>query len=146
MTETATKLNNLLRGEIAAVETYKQALGVAKDSNINLVLQQCQADHSRRASRLAELVQETGGKPVEESGAWGAFAKLVEGGAALLGEEAALGSLEEGETQGLNSYKDEIKHLDATARVVVEQELLPGQEKTYEAITMLKKNFSKVTK
>jgi uncharacterized protein (TIGR02284 family) len=146
MTETATKLNDLLRGEIAAVETYRQALGVAKDANINQVLQQCQADHSRRASRLTELVQETGGKPVEESGAWGAFAKLVEGGAAILGEEAALGSLEEGEDQGLQTYKDEIKHLDASARAVVEQELLPGQVKTYEAITMLKKNFSQLTK
>ena len=146
MTETATKLNDLLRGEIAAVETYKQALGVAKDANINLVLQQCQADHSKRASRLTELVQETGGEPVEESGAWGAFAKLVAGGAALLGEEAAIGSLEEGEDQGLRTYKDQIKNLDAAARAVVESELLPGQMKTYEAITLLKKNFSQIAK
>jgi len=92
------------------------------------------------------MVTECGGTPAEGSGPWGAFAKAVEGGAAVLGDEAAVGSLEEGETHGLQSYKTGIDKLDSRAAKIIETQVLPGQERTYKMITDLKREFSKIAK
>ena len=47
----------------------------------------------------------------EGSGAWGAFAKLVQGGADLLGDASAVSALEEGEDHGIKTYADAMKEV-----------------------------------
>ena len=56
------------------------------------------------------------GSPTDDSGPWGAFARLVEGGAKMFGEKAAISALEEGEDHGLKLYRDEIGKLDFASR------------------------------
>ena len=99
------KLNSFLRGEISAVETYKQALDKVKDPAVRSQLESCEQDHEQRVQLLRDRITELGGKPDTSSGAWGIWAKLVEGGGALLGEKTALQALEEGEDHGLNDYR-----------------------------------------
>ena len=79
-TQTATvdTLNGFLRGEISAVETYRQALDKLQSSPSRVQLEQCRRSHEERVSRLRQEVVRLGGKPEEGSGAWGAFAKLVD--------------------------------------------------------------------
>ncbi|CAN5950778.1 unnamed protein product [Sphagnum jensenii] len=36
------------------------------------------------------LIKDYGGKPAENSGAWGAFVKLIEGGATVFGDRASV--------------------------------------------------------
>ena len=55
----------------------------------------------------------------------GAFARLFEGGAKAFGDRAAIAALEEGEDHGLKLYRESFKKLDADARQLVEQDLLP---------------------
>jgi uncharacterized protein (TIGR02284 family) len=137
--KTIDQLNSFLRGEISAVETYRQAMEKVKGGPAITTLQQNQTAHARRVTALREAITRLGGVPSEDSGPWGSFAKLVEGGAAAFGDEAAIAALEEGEDHGLRDYKSDLGDLDAEARRLVEQDLLPGQQQTHNALSALKK-------
>jgi hypothetical protein len=140
--ETVEKLNSFLRGEISAVETYRQALeklGTKPESN---VLNDCMRSHAERVSLLKDEIRRRGGEPAQESGPWGTFAKLVEGGAKAFGEQAAIAALEEGEDHGRDDYKRDAPKLEADARTFVEQYLIPEQLRTHRAMSSLKKNLS----
>ena len=78
---------------------------------------------------------------VYSSGPWGAFAKVVEGGAAAFGEKAAIYALEEGEDHGRNNYKRDTKDLDPDAQNWVNTQLFPEQLRTHQAMSTLKKTF-----
>lgn len=132
-------LNKLLRGELSAVETYSQALERLEGSATVTDLAEAMRSHQERAETLRQHVVRLGGKPSDGSGPWGAFAKLVEGGAKLFGEKAAIAALEEGEDHGLRLYRDEIQKMDAGMRAMVEQQLLPEQERTHRTVSTLKK-------
>jgi uncharacterized protein (TIGR02284 family) len=132
-------LNSLLRGEISAVETYRQAIEKIKNPSLLQVLQENLDSHQSRCEILRSRIVQLGGKAAEGSGPWGAFAKLIEGGAKLFGEKAAIAALEEGEDHGMRDYRDEINKLDVTSRSFVETQLLPAQERTHRAMSMLKK-------
>jgi bacterioferritin (cytochrome b1) len=134
-------LNKFLRGELAAVETYGQALERLRDSTFVADLASCRASHEERAELLRQQVVRMGGKPSDSSGPWGGFAKLVEGSAKLFGEKAALAALEEGEDHGLKLYRSESSKLDTVTRDVVERSLLPAQERTHQVMSALKHSF-----
>lgn len=132
-------LNELLRGELSAVETYEQAIEKLDEaSSARTELESCCDLHLERAQRLRELVAQYGGQPSESSGAWGGFAKLIEGGAKVFGEKAAIAALEEGEDHGLRNYRDNVAKLNGPVRDVVSTELLPGQERTHRSLSQLK--------
>jgi len=135
---TVATLNGFLRGEISAVETYRQALDKLQASPSRVQLEQCRRSHAQRVERLRLEVVRLGGRPEEGSGAWGAFAKLVEGSAKVLGEKAAISALEAGEDHGLKLYRDEMEKLDPTVRSVIESEVLPAQERTHQSLSTLK--------
>jgi len=124
-------LNELLRGEISAVETYRQAIDKLGESPTVGQLEDCKRSHEQRIPKLREEVARLGGQPAKESGAWGAFARLVEGGAKALGERAAVAALEAGEDHGLKLYRDDLDKLGGSSRLLIQQDLLPAQEQTH---------------
>jgi len=91
-----------------------------------------------RIAKLRDQVMRMGGQPAKESGAWGAFARLFEGGATAFGEKAAVAALEEGEDHGLKLYRDDLEKLDPASRTLVEIDLLPAQERTHRDMSALK--------
>jgi len=131
-------LNELLRGEFSAVETYRQAIEKLGSSGAVGQLEDCRRSHEQRVARLRDEVMRLCGQPAEGSGAWGAFARLFEGGAKAFGEKAAVGALEEGEDHGLKLYRDDLAKLDTSSRQLVETELLPAQEQTHRTMSTLK--------
>jgi uncharacterized protein (TIGR02284 family) len=98
-------LNSLLRGELAACETYHQALAKFGSDPVAAELRRLHQEHVQAANELRAHVRRFGGKPDHSSGGWGAFAKAVEGVAKLFGCTAALKALKEGEEHGINSYE-----------------------------------------
>lgn len=116
-TTESTALNSLLRGEMSAIETYRQALEKLAGSDEPGVadLRALQRDHRDAADALWHHIELHGGKPSEGSGPWGAFAKAVEGTAKLFGNVAALKALKEGEEHGLKDYEDALKDKDLPA-------------------------------
>jgi demethoxyubiquinone hydroxylase (CLK1/Coq7/Cat5 family) len=136
--QTVDTLNSLLRGEISAVETYRQAMEKLNHSASRTQLSDCHLSHEQRVAKLRAQVERLGGQPSAESGPWGMFARLVEGGAKAFGEKAAISALEEGEDHGLKLYRDEISKLDPESRRLVEIDLLPAQERTHQTLSSIK--------
>ena len=138
------KLNSFLRGEISAVETYVMALDkVASGSPTRATLEENCRSHEERVRLLREEIVVLGGEPAISSGAWGAFAKLVEGGAKILGDNTAIAALEEGEDHGLKAYKIDDHELDPKVRELVVSQLLPPQQQTHQRMSTLKKQLQR---
>lgn len=121
------RLNSLARGELAAVETYRQA--ISKDGSASDALTELRRGHEDAASRLSSRVRTLGGTPPTDSGAWGDFARSVEGAAKVFGNDMALRALRSGEEQGTRSYESALaaSDLDADSKTLVRDTLLPRQ-------------------
>jgi len=105
-------LNKLLRGELSATETYQQAMEKIGSNPGAADLRMIHDDHRTVANEFRQHVHQLGGKPDQGSGAWGAFAKAVEGTATLFGNKAALKALKEGEEQGIRDYESALSSSD----------------------------------
>jgi uncharacterized protein (TIGR02284 family) len=106
-------LNDLLRGELSAIETYRQALDEIRDDHGRDArfqqLARMQQDHEQAAGELQTLVQQMGGTPSRNSGPWGTWSQTVMGTARLLGDKSALSALAAGEKSGLEDYQSLVK-------------------------------------
>lgn len=136
------KLNEFLRGELSAVETYQMALDKLEGTSaaraellVNL------KSHQDRVIALQDAIVALGGTPARSSGPWGTFAKLVEGAAKMLGEKAAIDALEEGEDHGLKDYRKDINELDVRGRQIVGG-MIAMQQQTHDRLSALKRRLS----
>jgi uncharacterized protein (TIGR02284 family) len=123
-------LQSLLRGEISALETYEQATRKIGDDPDALELRRIASDHADAVTRLRSRIALEDEEPAEGSGAWGAFARAVQGSANLFGDRAALEALRKGEEHGLAEYREALDD-DETPEEVrrdIRAELLPRQE------------------
>jgi uncharacterized protein (TIGR02284 family) len=120
-------LNSLLRGELAATETYQQALAKVGNDTGAAELRRLHDEHRDAANTLRQHIREHGGTPGHGSGAWGAFAKSVEGTAKIFGQTAAMKALKEGEEQGISDYEKALKdeNLAADCKTLISSQLLP---------------------
>jgi uncharacterized protein (TIGR02284 family) len=131
-------MNSFLRGELSAVETYDQALEkLADEASIASMLRECRDSHAQRAGMLKREIAKLGGEASDDSGVWGGFAKLIEGGAKAFGKKAAIAALEEGEDHGRDDYQRELRELGPEAREFVENELIPEQLRTHDKLSAL---------
>jgi uncharacterized protein (TIGR02284 family) len=124
---TVATLNSLLRGEIAATETYQQAFAKLGADPIAMNLRQIHVDHREAANTLREHVHTHGGKPDQASGVWGTFAKLLEGTATAFGATAALKALKEGEERGKADYEAVLQDaaMPTECKTLISSKLLP---------------------
>jgi uncharacterized protein (TIGR02284 family) len=132
-------LNNFLQNELSAVETYSQCIKKMDDVEISTGLADLQSSHQRRVQLLREKIRELGGTPKDGSGMWGSFAKLVEGGASLLGDRSAISALEEGEDRGRDEYIEKCEDLSPAVQGFVSSELLPEQRRSHDMLNRIKK-------
>lgn len=134
------KLNSFLRGERSAVETYNQAIEkFDDDAAMRQSLQALRDSHSTRVRELSTRINTLGGKPDETSGAWGSFAKLVEGGAKIFGKSPAIAALEEGEDHGKRLYEDDMDELSADIQMFIRMQIMPEQRRTHDTLAALKR-------
>jgi demethoxyubiquinone hydroxylase (CLK1/Coq7/Cat5 family) len=129
-------LNALLRGELAATETYQQAIAKMEGTKDESDLRQIHDEHREVANALRQHIHECGGQPDQGSGAWGTWSKFVEGTAKLFGTAAALKALKKGEEQGVKDYRKAAKDggLSSESKGMINNEFLP---KTFEHIAVL---------
>jgi hypothetical protein len=128
---TIERLNTLLRDELAAVETYAEALhGCSARFDAEELLQRCQRSHELRARMLRDKIASLGGSPATSSGLRSAWAMSIEADAPGVGDDIAVVALEAGEEQILRDYRARIPRLEAGVRSFVERSLLPAEEFT----------------
>jgi bacterioferritin (cytochrome b1) len=135
---TIDRLNDFLRGELSAVETYDLALQQTKHEGFGSTLRQLRDAHERRIGTIRDKILQLGGAPAASSGAWGTFAGVVQAGADLFGNVTAVSTLEEGEDHGLKMYRDALQQDDVMVREFVDAMLLPGQRRSHDLCRSLK--------
>lgn len=128
------QLNSLLRGEIAATETYRMAIeqvGNGDDSSMANagLLREMGEEHGRAAQTLRDRIKELGGEPSDSSGSWGIWAKFTQGSANLFGDSSALKSLKEGEEHGLKEHQGAVDDVDAASADLIRNQLVPAQQR-----------------
>lgn len=79
---------------------------------------------------MQALINRLGGTPVEDSGVWGAWAQIVISGAKLLGKNATLKALQEGEKNGVDDYENALleTELSVDIRSLIETNLLVSKQ------------------
>jgi len=130
--ESLDKLDECLRGELSAVQTYELALQNLETTEIGGALRQLRDSHNRRVMLIRDRIRSWGAVPSETSGAWGAFARLIQRGADLFGDKAAISALEEGEDHGLKLYLEDLDDIDLDTREFIRHDLLPDQRRTHD--------------
>ena len=127
------QLNSLLRGEISAAETYRMAIDRVASSESGAkdlgLLREIQEEHGRAAQAVRDRIRELGGEAADSSGPCGVWAKTVQGTMNLFGDASSLKALKEGEEHGLKDYHDATNTLDATSRQLVQNQLIPQQQR-----------------
>jgi hypothetical protein len=130
-------LDGLLRGEIAAVETYTIALGrLAGDSEQRRQLLVILHGHQEARAALAADLQRLGARPTASSGLFGACARLLQRVANLFGTTAALRTLRAGEVHGLRRYRRarDWRPLPATVQQRIGGRAIPRQQGHIDAL------------
>ncbi|AMK78559.1 MULTISPECIES: DUF2383 domain-containing protein [Methylomonas] len=125
-------IDSLLIDELAATETYSQVLKKLREEvslgESDLLLPIYEA-HKAAVSSLQTQIRELGGTPAKDSGVWGSWASLIQGGANVFGKQAALKVLQEGEKSGLGDYEKALldQKLGSNIRTLILLKLLPAQ-------------------
>jgi hypothetical protein len=136
-------VNDMLQGELAATETYQQALtGVGNETEAE-DLRRMHAEHREAANRLRRFVRELGGEPSQSSQTWGAFAKAVEGVAKLFGNSAAFKALRAGEERGAATSEEALtnKHLPEGFIEYLRATLLPQSRDHVQVLDRILQTF-----
>lgn len=121
------ELDSLVKGEISAVETYKQAIEKIEDLETSEELKKIEADHEESLEMLRDCMAGRAQAPAGDSGLWGAWANAVEGTAKQFGRAAAIKALKEGEEHGVHEYEEAVESDDVSRDVkqLITMELLP---------------------
>jgi bacterioferritin (cytochrome b1) len=141
-TMTIDTLNSLLRDELAAVESYDVALHDRSAFSGKTELSRCQRSHEVRADILRDKIVSLGGQPATTSGLTGKWSKLVETGAAAIGDDLAIRVLEQGEDHVLRDYRRSVSNVDPDVREFLERLIVPEEENTHRAMSDLKQRLA----
>lgn len=134
-----TQLDDLIRGELAALKSYDVAIKNVEDEKQKAKLREIRNEHEKAVSKLSKFVAS---KPelledTEEAGAWGNFAKTWTQTRATIGEEeGALKALKRGEQHGIDEYEEALDDESIPQRLkeTIRTELIPNQKKHIETL------------
>lgn len=124
----AEAIDTLVKGELSAIETYKQALRkVGYGTWPGAELLRIETEHETAAALLKERIRRRGMEPPENSGLWGAWSKAIEGAAKVFGGKAAIKALKAGEEHGVHEYETALRDetLDPEIKALIRRTLLP---------------------
>ena len=132
-------LNALLRGEMAAVETYTQALATSADQEMIADLQKIRDEHSRAVRLLRDHVVRFGGVPTDSPGPWSAFTAATPGGAKVICPTTVLAALRQGEEHGISEYESALGNEDINpeCQQLMWGDLLPAARRHVEELNSL---------
>jgi hypothetical protein len=130
-------LNALLCDELAAVETYMEALTERRSPFFSVELWKCKRSHEVRVRMLQEKIASLGGRPTTAWGLKESLDRMADLSPVEVDDEMVVRALAAGEYQLLQDYHARIPRLDREVRSFVERNLLPAEEYTHEALSAL---------
>lgn len=133
-------LRELLRGELSAIESYNIAISRIANSRAAeaAALSRIASQHQEHARLLEVEILALGEVPAIESGAWGAYARPIDGSPAESSDSEALRALREGEENGLKESRAVLHNgLRQSTRELIANWLIPDQIGHVEALSAL---------
>lgn len=134
----STQLDDLMRGEMAAVKAYDTAIKDTKNAKEKATLESLRNDHQKAVTTMSKY---TAGKPemkedVKDAGAWGTFASAWTKTRSVTGNEGALKALQQGEEHGIDEYNEALEddNFPKALKDQIRAELLPAQKKHIETL------------
>lgn len=131
-----TQLDDLIRGEMAAVKAYDSVVTKVKDEKELAKLKTIRQNHMDAVTKLKTFANKEVKEDTKSAGAWGAFATAYTGGAKLMGNEMALKALRQGEEHGISEYKEALKDksIQPELKQMIKTQFLPKQEEHIQTI------------
>lgn len=132
-------LNGMLRGELAAVESYNQAIRSVHKNAIRVGLERVRDEHQFAVCSLRRWVRDLREDPAPSSGMWGLFATAVTGMASIVGDIGILNTLKRGERHGESLYRAGLGNPDLPDdfRFFIGSHLLPKCQKHLRSLHQL---------
>lgn len=120
-------LTSLIKDELAAAETYRQALETVRGPEAD-ELRRFETEHEDAARLLRDRLAALGVEPPAGTGLWGAWARAIEGSERFFDERAVLKILKLGEERGAADYQEALRDpaLGAAVKELISGELLPN--------------------
>jgi hypothetical protein len=131
------KLNDLLSNEMSAFKTYEQAKELVQDDVVREQIEDCELSHKQRAQQLKNCIEDLGAAPLEAVSIWNGLAVPPDGDEGISDKETVT-ALEAGEDSNLQIYQEALETVDEATREILLQQLLPAQEYTHDALSILK--------
>lgn len=130
------QMDDLIRGEMAAVKSYDQLLKDLKDGPEKTKLQAIKKDHEAAVSKLKTFATKEVQQDTKDAGVWGTFAKTYTSGAKLIGDDTALKALTQGEEHGVSEYKEALndESIKPELKQMIRTQFLPKQEEHIKTI------------
>lgn len=124
------QMDDLIRGEMAAVRSYTTALKDLKDSKERAALEMIKKEHENAVSKLKSFSTIDVLEDSKSSGAWGTFATTWTAGAKLMGNDMALKALIQGEEHGISEYKEALadENIKEELKQMIKTQYLPQQD------------------
>jgi len=134
-------LDEILRGEISAVEAYGQVIEKVSHDPEVFRLEQFKEDHKRAADHWEKEARISGFIPEQSSSIWGTVVEAFVGLSKLAGEETALKALLKGEEHGLSNYEKmlESDNLTAFHKKEITDVFIPNQQRHINSINAMLK-------
>ena len=134
-------MEEVLRGEMSAVEAYEQVIEKIDETPEVIHLRELLINHREAVSYWKRQVRTEHATPDNFSGTWGVFVETFVGVAKLLGSTATLKALKEGEEHGLSQYENLLE--DESASLVnknyIRNVLIPNQKRHISTIEAMVK-------
>lgn len=134
-------LNQILRGELSAVEAYEQALEKIDDGAEAKRLNEFLTFHKTYAEYWRNQVESVTVKPDTSSGPWGYVVQAFVATAKLFGETSTLKALKAGEEHGVKEYQNLLEHplVEEKDKRFIRDEVLPEIERHLNSIDAMMK-------
>lgn len=134
-------LNELLKSEAAAMDSYRQTIERVPDDELRSQLEEIHVAHEARANHLRSRVQELGGEPFDGGASWKRVDQVTSAAESYIGERIALLALGEKENIGLQRYQEVLDAVDDGSRELILTELIPAQEQTLYTVEEMQRQF-----
>ena len=132
-------LAGFCRRELAAVETYRQALRTLAPSSQTNVLSTCLRSHEERAEFFKSRIRSLHAEPPTSAGVLGTLVKMLEGAAAAISPRMAIATLEEEEDRLLRHYRTHLLDADLESQQLMQERVIPAQFETHRLISELRR-------
>ena len=102
-----------------ARDIYDKTKNIQGDEQVQNMLAKFQEDHDRHIQQLEDRIRQLGGEPQSGAGIAGTMANLSAMYKSLLGPDALLKQVYEGEKMGVDAYDDRLDALDPESLALV---------------------------